>query len=264
MQPYVAIDPDAVAALVEEHLPPVVRTIVAAYWAGPTLLSNVADKELGSFQITIDWHPNDDGRMMSNVEYELLQILRVNAAYESESDSHAVMGVSRLVMFRPPARSVIPPTYNTGRYDPLTLPSVTPNVRTILSHCYTMLAFSACQIKLYELYQPHAAAQLVGIRTGHKYGEQQQANTDLEIAEYIKLREQVGCMMDESCECYSCRNELHHICRSEKSDTCACMNQCLCTCEYCTDGIKCADTQGLCANQNLLCFSKWRPPKGPL
>ncbi len=259
MQPYVAIDPDAVAALVDEHLPPVVRGIVAAYWEGPTLQSNAIGKGLGSFQITVEWHPNDDGNMMRNVESALLKSLRASAEYESESDRQAVGIVSRLVMLRSPPHSVIPP-HHLSHYGPQAPPLSPPDAELILLQCHELLAFSAQNIYLYALHEPYAAAQLVGVNTGHKYSEGNFVHNTAAIAEYIKLRKQTGCVLNESCGCSECADELHHICRREESDECVFLNQCLCGCVHCGDKAECTDAQGLCKNINMLCFSKWTPP----
>ncbi len=264
MQSYVAIDPDAVAALVEEHLPPVMRTIVAAYWAGPEIWINVPGKELGAFQITIEWHPGAGHcageAPISIQDSEIGSILALpDNGYEIITDICPVRDVTR-VMFLPIRASVIPPISES--YTPITR-SVGPNVELLLNRVHELLVYRAAAIKLFDICPTYAAAQFVSVITGHRFREYYDLdgpNMIPTIKEYIKLRTtENGCTIAEDCTCIECEHELHHACRRDNSQNCTFLNQCRCSCEYCEDGDECGDTQGLCAQQGLMCFRNWKP-----
>ncbi len=255
MHPYVAIDPKAVAALVDEHLPPVVRDIVAVYWAGPMLSSSVEDKELGAFQLSILLH-SDNVTKHGNISDRDIGLALSVPDYEIISDlNHPILNNCRIVCV-PRHISTVPPVLKA--YAPLS-PPYEPNMRRILERCHTLFAFRAVEIELFEIYSTVAAAQFVSVHTGH--ARNYHNSPSALIREYIELRCTTGCLLDVNCACRACLNELHNNCRRENSRQCNMLRQCLCGCVYCTTESVCMDAQGLCKNQNLLCFSRWEPPR---
>ncbi len=251
MHQCVAIDPKAVAALIDERLLPPLRNIIVAYAAGPELWSTHVVGPLDSFQITITWHPGcgttDNTLAVVN---SLIARCRTNSTWVH--DTMATGDRSRIVAAQKQPKRVLDP------YNPQSLSK--DKIQEVLTICHTSLMFLACRVDLFMLDSAQVPIQYVGVHTGHLV-DLVNINCKL-ITDYVQARRDRGCGGDEECKCDECAAELHHSCRqNQPSEYCAFLNQCACMCEYCDD-IKniCADERGLCKNQGKLCFSKWRPP----
>ncbi len=259
MHQFFAADPQAVTALIEEHLPPAVRGIVDGYSAGPELWSNAPDGPINAAQITIKWHQGfGDGDGDTEKVFNALMLSSTLSYGWLWTHDRGLAGCdySRIVIIRKGRQY----KFSHPNHALLHIPSVT--VSSVLIAASHMLAFSTLQISISLLDLTDAPAQLVDIRTGHyTLSPNSDYYQNPAVQPYIKYRANRGCKLgDESCVCEFCSDEIHHMCRRRNSPECRFLKQCACACAYCGSGPACGDARGLCPNQGTLCFSKWKPP----